>query len=170
VRTRNFIGWNVSVHFSHSCFASRGRYLFSISNLQTSRARCQTSTGFGNGMARRYGKRTARPGSGTPCAVFKRRLRAMGIRDRSTAPRSPWQNGHAERLIGSIRRDCLDHIVVFGEQRLRHLLKSYQKYYNEAHTHLSLYKDAPIRRAVQTGGRMLPMPILGGLPPIYIRV
>jgi hypothetical protein len=61
----------------------------------------------------------------------------MGIRDRPIAPHSPWQNGCAERLIGSIRRDCLDHVVVFGEQHLRHLLKSYQKYYNEARTHLS---------------------------------
>jgi transposase InsO family protein len=102
--------------------------------------------------------------------VFIRRPRAMGIRDRPTAPRSPWQNGHTERLIASIRRDCLDHVVVFGEQHLRHLLKSYQKYYNEARTHLSLYKDAPIPRVIQTVGRMLPMPILGGLHHQYIRV
>jgi hypothetical protein len=63
------------------------------------------------------------------CGSVARRLRAMGIRDRPIAPRSPWQNGCAERLIGSIRRDCLDHVVVFGERHLRHLLKSYQKYY-----------------------------------------
>src|SRR3979411_3401476 len=91
--------------------------------------------------------------------VFLRRLRAMGIRDRPIALRSPWQNGCAERLIGSIRRDCLDHVVVFGEQHLRHLLHSYQKYYNEARTHLSLHKDAPIPRAVQTVGRTLAMPV-----------
>src|SRR5438876_8025882 len=84
--------------------------------------------------------------------VFAHRLPAIGIRDRPIAPRSPWQNGCAERLIGSIRRDCLDHVVVFGERHLRHLLKSYQKYYNEARTHLSLQKDAPIPRAVQTVG------------------
>ncbi len=54
---------------------------------------------------------------------FTRRLRAMGIRDRPTAPRSPWQNGHTERLIGSIRRECLDHVVVFGERHLRHILR-----------------------------------------------
>ena len=70
--------------------------------------------------------------------VVIQRLRAMGIRDRPISPRSPWQNGYAERLIGSIRRDCLDHVVVFGERHLRHLLNSYQKYYNEARTHLSL--------------------------------
>ena len=70
--------------------------------------------------------------------LFKRRLRSMGIRDRPTAPRSPWQNGHAERLIGSIRRECLDHVGVFGERHLRHLLRSYMHYYNGARTHLSL--------------------------------
>jgi transposase InsO family protein len=101
--------------------------------------------------------------------VFLRRLRAMGIRDRPIAPRSPWQNGCAERLIGSIRRDCLDHVIVFGERHLRHLLKSYQKYYNEARTHLSLQKDAPIPRAVQTVGQTLAVPILGGLHHQYIR-
>src|SRR6266700_2662574 len=62
--------------------------------------------------------------------TFIRRLEAMGIRDRPSSARSPWQNGHAERLIGSIRRDCLDHVVVFGERHLRHLLNSYQRYYN----------------------------------------
>src|SRR5580704_10186093 len=70
--------------------------------------------------------------------IFTRRLRAMGIRDRPTAPRSPWQNGHAERLIGSLRRECLDHAVVFGERHLRHMLLSYLAYYNGARTHLSL--------------------------------
>jgi transposase InsO family protein len=57
--------------------------------------------------------------------AFTRRIRAMGIRDRPTAPRSPWQNGYAERLIGSIRRECLDHVIVFGERHLRHVLRSY---------------------------------------------
>jgi Family of unknown function (DUF6328)/Integrase core domain len=60
----------------------------------------------------------------------------LGIRDRPTAPRSPWQNGHTERLIGSIRRECLDHVVVFGERHLRHLLLSYMTYYNGARTYL----------------------------------
>jgi transposase InsO family protein len=101
--------------------------------------------------------------------TFVRRLRAMGIRDRPIAPRSPWQNGCAERLIGSIRRDCLDHVLVFGERHLLHLLKSYQIYYNEARTHLSLQKDAPVPRVVQTVGQMLAMPILGGLHHQYMR-
>src|SRR5271155_2083256 len=81
--------------------------------------------------------------------IFIRRLRAMGIRDRPTAARSPWQNAYAERLIGSIRRECLDNVVVFGERHLRHLLESYQRYYNEARTHLSLDKDAPVSRMGQ---------------------
>ena len=85
----------------------------------------------------------SRPGSRHGHA-FLRRLRAMGIRDRPITPRSPWQNGCAERLIGSIRRDCLDHVIVIGERHLCDLLKSYRKYYNEARTHLSLEKDAPI--------------------------
>jgi transposase InsO family protein len=70
-------------------------------------------------------------------------LRRNGIRDRPRAPRSPWQSGHVERLIGSIRRECLDHFVVFDEAHLRPLLKAYASYYNEVRTHLSLNKDAP---------------------------
>src|SRR5437868_2753318 len=71
------------------------------------------------------------------------------IRDRPTSPRSPWQNGYAERLIGSIRRECLDHVVVFGERHLRHMLRSYMNYHNEVRTHLSLEKDAPVSRGVE---------------------
>jgi transposase InsO family protein len=72
--------------------------------------------------------------------VFIRRLRSLGIRDHPISPRSPWQNAHAERLIGSIRRECLDHVVVFGERHLRHVLSCYTAYYNAARTHLSLDK------------------------------
>src|SRR5271168_2912556 len=102
--------------------------------------------------------------------IFKRRVRAMGIRDRPTATRSPWQNGYAERLIGSIRRDCLDHVVVFGERHLRHLLLSYQRYYNEVRTHLSLDKDAPVSRTVQAVGRIVAKSLLGGLHHQYVRI
>jgi transposase InsO family protein len=102
--------------------------------------------------------------------IFTRRLRAMSIRDRPTAPRSPWQNGHTERLIGSIRRECLDHVVVSGERHLRHLLLYYMAYYNSARTHLSLNKDAPVPWAVQAIGRILPTPILGGLHHQYSRI
>src|SRR5258708_7671816 len=102
--------------------------------------------------------------------VFIRRLRSMGIRDRPTSPRSPWQNGYAERLIGSIRRECIDHIVVVGERHLRHVLLSYMNYYNETRTHLSLDKDAPFTRAVAKAGRIIARPILGGLHHQYARI
>src|SRR6267142_2679391 len=82
-------------------------------------------------------------------AVVTRRLRAMGIRDKPTAPASPWQNGFAERLIGSIRRECTDHVIAWGEGHLRGVLRSYVRYYNESRTHRSLNKDAPIHRAVE---------------------
>src|SRR6202048_4393704 len=82
-------------------------------------------------------------------AVITRRLRAMGIRDKPIAPASPWQNGFAERLIGSIRRECLDHIIVSGEGHLRRNLISYAAYYNSVRTHRSLRKDAPIFRPIQ---------------------
>src|SRR5271157_2150161 len=84
--------------------------------------------------------------------VVTRRLRTMGIRDKPIAPASPWQNGFAERLIGSIRRECLDHFVVLGEEHLRRILKSYAAYYNGVRTHRSLNKDAPISRPVQRSG------------------
>jgi transposase InsO family protein len=76
----------------------------------------------------------------------------MGIRDKPIAPASPWQNGFAERLIGLIRRECLDHIIVLGEAHLRRLLKSYARYYNETRTHLALDKDAPLSRTVKRQG------------------
>ena len=72
--------------------------------------------------------------------VFIRRHRSIGIRDRPTSPRAPWQNGYAERLIGSILRECLDHVFVFGKRHLRHVLMSYMNYHNEIRTHLSLRK------------------------------
>ena len=95
--------------------------------------------------------------------VFRRRLRAMGIRDRPTAPRSPWQNGHVERLIGSIRRECLDHLIVFNVAHLRRVLWTYANYYNGTRTHLSLGKDAPFAREIQRDGRIHSLPHLGGL-------
>jgi transposase InsO family protein len=102
--------------------------------------------------------------------VFIRRVRSMGIRDQPTSPRSPWQNGNTERLIGSIRRECHDHVVVFGECHLRHLLLSYMKYYNGARTHLALEKDAPLSRTVEHTGQILCRPILGGLRHQYVRI
>jgi transposase InsO family protein len=103
-------------------------------------------------------------------AAATRRLRAMGIRDKPIAPGSPWQNGFAERLIGSIRRECVDHIVVLGETHLRRVLKSYARYYNETRTHRSLDKDAPISRPVQRAGSIISHALLGGLHHHYVRV
>jgi transposase InsO family protein len=103
-------------------------------------------------------------------AVVTRRLRAMGIRDKPIAPASPWQNGFAERLIGSIRRECLDHVIVLGEAHLRRILNSYARYYNGVKTHRSLNKDAPVSRPVQRTGSIKSFPILGGLHHRYARV
>jgi transposase InsO family protein len=102
--------------------------------------------------------------------VVTRRLAAMGIRDRPTSPRSPWQNGHAERLIGSIRRECLDHVVVFGAAHLRRILAAYAAYYNDFRTHLALAKDAPLLRPIQRFGQITARPTLGGLHHEYCRI
>jgi transposase InsO family protein len=102
--------------------------------------------------------------------AFTRRIRAMGIRDHPIAPRSPWQNGHVERLIGSIRRESLDHLVVFGEAHLREVLKNYAGYYDKVRPHLSLDKDAPDFRRTHKIGRIAAIPILGGLHHQYVRV
>jgi len=104
-------------------------------------------------------------------AVFVQRLRAMGIRDRPTAPRSPWQNAYVERLIGSIRRECLDHVIVLGEAHLRRLLSAYLCYYHEARPHLALDRNAPVPRAVESPskGKVIALPHVGGLHHRYAR-
>lgn len=102
--------------------------------------------------------------------VVTRRLRAIGIRDKPIAQASPWQNGFAERLIGSIRRECVDHMIVLGEAHLRRILSTYAAYYNECRTHWSLNKDAPIHRAIQRAGSIISTPILGGLHHRYVRI
>jgi transposase InsO family protein len=103
-------------------------------------------------------------------AIVTRRLRAMGIRDKPTAPASPWQNGFAERLIGSIRRECVDHLIVLSEAHLRRILQTYARYYNDIRTHWSLNKDSPVFRPVQRAGMISSRPILGGLHHHYVRV
>src|SRR6266699_3454856 len=103
-------------------------------------------------------------------SIVPRRLRAMGIRDKPIAPASPWQNGFAERLIGSIRRECVDHIVVLGEAHLRRIPESYARYYNDIRTHRSLDKDAPAFRPIQRIGNIASHAILGGLHHHYVRV
>ena len=101
--------------------------------------------------------------------VALRRIRAMGIRDKPIAPAAPWQNGFAERLIGSIRRECLDHFVVLSEAHLRRIMQTYAGYYNDIRTHRSLDKDAPAFRAVQRIGNVASHAILGGLHHHYVR-
>lgn len=102
--------------------------------------------------------------------VFTSRVKAMGIRDRPISPGSPWQNGIAERLIGTLRRECLDHIIVIGESHLRCVLSAYAAYYNQTRPHRSLQKDAPLRRTVQRIGEVAVTPILGGLHHQYVRI
>src|SRR5881394_4183469 len=98
--------------------------------------------------------------------AFRHRVRAMGITEVITAPRSPWQNPYAERLIGSIRRECLDHVIIFNERHLRRVLSSYFQYHHDSRTHLSLNKDCPRPRRVQlpsAGHNIIAFPEVGGL-------
>jgi transposase InsO family protein len=103
-------------------------------------------------------------------AAVTHRLQAMGIRDKPIAPRSPWQNGFAERLIGSIRRECVDHVIALGEAHLRRILQTYAGYYNDVRTHRSLDKDAPLSRPVQRIGHITSHALLGGLHHHYCRI
>ena len=102
--------------------------------------------------------------------VFIKQVRAMGIRDRPIAPGSPWQNPYVERLIGTLRRECLDHVLIFGEEHLRRVLTVYSTYYNGTRTHLGLNKDAPLRRAIERSGSIVTTPILAGLHHRYARI
>ncbi len=103
--------------------------------------------------------------------AFRRRGADMDIGEVLSCPSSPWQNAFAERLIGSIRRECLDHVIVLGEGHLRHLLTAYLRYYHGARTHLSLAKDAPTPRRVHmpTEGHVVAFPEVGGLHRRYER-
>jgi transposase InsO family protein len=103
--------------------------------------------------------------------IFTAMVAAMGIEDVRTAPRSPWQNPYIERLIGTVRRDCLDHVIVLGERHLVRVLREYVTYYNESRTHLGLEKDCTVPRAVEPPelGRIRKSPVLGGLHHRYFR-
>ena len=94
----------------------------------------------------------------------------MGIRDRPISPGSPCQNGIAERLIGTLRREYLDHVVVCGEAHLRRILSAYATYYNQTRTRLALNKNAPLQRTVQRLGRIAAIPVLAGLHHKYVRI
>jgi transposase InsO family protein len=103
--------------------------------------------------------------------IFGDAARSLGIREVLTAAQSPWQNPYVERLIGSIRRECMDHVIVFNEAGVRRVLKSYFDYYNNSRTHLALNKDAPMPRKIQPPelGRVVELPQVGGLHHRYER-
>jgi putative transposase len=103
---------------------------------------------------------------------FRNRVETMGITEVVTAPRSPWQNPYVERVIGSIRRECLDHIVIFNERHLRRVLNSYRDYYHRSRTHLSLQKDCPDPRPVQSENwaKVIAIEEVGGLHHRYERL
>jgi putative transposase len=102
---------------------------------------------------------------------FRRRVKGMGLAEVLTAPRSPWQNPFAERVIGTLRRDLLDHVIVLNEGHLRRRLHCYLRYYHRSRTHLALHKDAPEPRAVEPPehGRVVALPLVGGLHHRYVR-
>jgi len=103
---------------------------------------------------------------------FQRRVKSMGIEEVLTAPRSPWQNAFVERVIGSIRRDCLDHVIVLNERHLKHILTRYFDYYHRWRTHLSMGMDSPESRLVQRRalGKVVQFPEVGGLHHHYERL
>jgi putative transposase len=100
---------------------------------------------------------------------FRDRMQSLGIREVRTAPQSPWQNGFAERLIGSVRRECLDHVVILTPWHLRRILQGYFSYYHQSRTHLALEKDCPEPRAIQGRGKIVAIPQVGGLHHRYER-
>lgn len=102
---------------------------------------------------------------------FRNRVKSLGIDEVLTAPRSPWQNPYVERIIGSIRRECLNHVIIINERHLRRQLKSYSIYYHEARTHLSLDKQSPVPRSIEPPeqGKVVAIPHVGGLHHEYRR-
>ena len=104
--------------------------------------------------------------------VFQRRIESLDVKEIKTARRSPWQNPYVERLIGSIRRECLHHVIVLGERHLKRILAEYFKYYHESRTHLSLERNAPVPREVEPPqrGQVISIPMVGGLHHRYTRV
>jgi transposase InsO family protein len=104
-------------------------------------------------------------------SVFVQRLEGMGIQQKLISPRSPWQNPYVERLVGSIRRECLERVIVFQERQLRQILESYFEYYHKVRPHRSLSQDSPIPRPVEPPdrGKVTEMPLVGGLHHHYLR-
>lgn len=122
----------------------------------------------GDGTAPRY---LLRDRDGAYGDEFRRVVRAIGIREILTAPRSPWQNPCAERVIGSMRRECLDHLIILNEQHLRRILREYVHYYNQSRPHLALDRNAPTPRDVEppSQGPIVAFPEVGGLHHRYTR-
>ena len=104
-------------------------------------------------------------------SVFVERVQGMGIQEKLIAPRSPWQTPFVERLIGSIRRECLDRVIVFHERQRKQVLESYGEYYHEVRPHRSLAHDSPIPRPVESPerGKVIELPRVGGLHHHYSR-
>ena len=102
---------------------------------------------------------------------FVDQIKAMGIQQVLSAPRSPWQRAYIERVIGTIRRECLDHVIVFNEQSLRRHLRGFMDYYHRSRTHLGLQKDTPETRSIQPTetGPIMAIPAVGGLHHRYER-
>src|SRR6516165_2388326 len=127
-----------------------------------------------DGLSRSWRRSPGTPAHATGCAIAMGstvRVHSLGIREVKTAPRSPWQNPYVERLIGTLRRECLDQMVVLNETHLRHLRRDYLTYYHRDRTHLSLEKDAPEPRPVERPdhGAIVEMPVVGGLHHRYVR-
>jgi len=101
--------------------------------------------------------------------VFKQQLQKLGLEDTPTAPRSPWQNPICERVIGTLRRECLNHMIILNKNHLREILDEYILYYNSSRTHMSLNKDSQNGRAIQASGKIVSKSILGGLHHEYSR-
>jgi putative transposase len=122
----------------------------------------------GDGKSPRY---LIRDRDGVFGLVFRERVKALDIEEVVIAPHSPWQNPYAERVIGTLRRECLDHVVVLGEAHLRRIMRCYLRYYHETRSHLALEKDAPVPRPVQPPerGKVIEIPEAGGLHHRYER-
>jgi putative transposase len=122
---------------------------------------------FGNRAAPRY---LIRDRDSVYGQEVRRRLQSLNIQEVVTAPQSPWQNGFAERVIGSIRRECLDHFLILSARHLRKILTAYIRYYHRSRPHLGLYKQCPIERKIMSEGTIIVVPELGGLHHRYERV
>ncbi len=119
-----------------------------------------------------YTKYLIRDGDAIYGHTFQKKVKNMGIKEVVTAAKSPWQNPYVERLIGSIRRECLDHVIIFNRKHLHRILTSYREYYLTARTHLALDKNSPVPRKIEprSKGKVIAIEQVGGLHHLYKRV